>query len=313
MKLSLVILAAGLSTRYRGLKQLDAVGPNGEALLDYGIYDAVQSGFARFVFVIRPELEQLFRDHLRNRLAGSVACDFVHQRLEEIPDGFAVPANRDKPWGAGHALLMAEKVLAEPFAVCNADDFYGATAYALLHEQLRNIVVQQPPVFTMVGYGLRATLSSHGGVSRGVCLIDGEGYLEAVTEVRNIEELGGRITGTAESGEVRELDGGEIVSMSLWGFTPAFFPLLQDGFIRFLRECGEDPGREFLTGNVLNDAIGAGRVRIRVLRAEEPWFGVTFPMDRHRVAERIHELVARGRYPEDLSEWFKAITPTTGL
>jgi hypothetical protein len=310
MKPSLVILAAGLSTRYRGLKQLDAIGPNGEALLDYGVYDAVQAGFSRFIFVIRPELERLFREHVRDRLAGAVPYDFVYQRLQDIPDGFTVPAPRAKPWGAGHALLQAENILAQPFAVCNADDFYGAAAYAMLSKHLQQEMSGQPPVFAMVGYELRATLSPQGGVSRGVCVIDSEGYLETVTEVRNIQECDGRVTGTTASGEC-ELEGGETVSMSLWGFTPAFFPLLRNGFVRFLRAYGADPQREFLAGNVLNDAILEGHARVRVLRASEPWFGVTFPMDRHRAIERIGELVAQGRYPEDLSEWFRALTPTT--
>jgi choline kinase len=306
MKPSLVILAAGLSTRYGGLKQLDGIGPNGEALLDYGVYDAVRSGFSKIVFVIRPELEQLFREHIRDRLAGAIVCALVHQRMEDVPKGFSIPADRKKPWGAGHALLMAEQVVDGTFAACNADDFYGASAYTMLHDHLHQVVADRQPAFAMVGYRLRDTLSSEGGVSRGLCRIDGEGYLEMVTEVRDIAERDGRITGLAEGGELRTLDGTEIVSMSLWGFLPTVFPLLRRRFVEFLRESERQPEAEFVAGNVLNDEIAVGRTRVRVLLAEDPWFGITFPLDRKHAVKRISELVSQGRYPGDLSAWFAA-------
>jgi choline kinase len=306
MKPSLVILAAGLSTRYGGLKQLDGIGQNGEALLDYGIYDAIRSGFSKIVFVIRPELEPLFREHIRVRFAGAIVSALVHQTMEAVPDGISLPADREKPWGAGHGLLMAEQAVDGAFAVCNADDFYGASAYTVLHDHLREVVADRQPAFAMVGYRLRDTLSPEGGVSRGVCRIDHEGYLERVTEVKDIAERDGRITGLAEAGERRTLDGTEIVSMSLWGLLPTVFPPLRRRFAEFLREFGEQPEAEFLMGNVLNDEIAAGRARVRVLLAEDPWFGITFPLDREQAVKRISELVSQGRYPGNLSAWFTA-------
>lgn len=301
MQLTLIVLAAGIGSRYGGLKQLEPMGPSGEALLDYGIYDAVRAGFERVVLVIRPELEDAFRERLAGRFADSPSFEFAHQELSDLPPGFSVPEGRGKPWGTGHAALAARTATSGPFVVMNADDFYGATAYDVLAQHLREAAGSGAVEFAAAGYTLRDTLSPHGGVSRAVCEVDGAGYLARVTELKKIDEVDGVLSGVTVAGERRELTGDETVSMNLWAATPAAFPLLEREFERFLVEHGDDPDAEFYLSNSVNDLIASGEMRVRVIPTPGPWLGVTHREDKPYVVAQLRELVAAGHYPEDLA------------
>jgi UTP-glucose-1-phosphate uridylyltransferase len=301
MDLTLVVLAAGLSTRYGGLKQIEPVGPSGEALMDYGIYDAVRAGFTKVVLVTRRELKGALREHMDQVFGRSVAFTFAYQELDALPPGFTLPAERVKPWGTGHAVLSAEAEVSGPFVAINADDFYGASAYAALADHLRNERDAGIPEFAAAGYTLRDTLSEHGGVSRGVCEVDAEGYLTRVTEVKKIEDANGALAGVTVAGQRYVLDGSETISMNIWAATRAAFPLLREKFSSFLEDHLSDPDSEFLLSTAVNDLIAAGRARVKVIPAGGPWLGVTFQDDRRYVAEKLSELVEARDYPADIS------------
>ena len=310
MPLTLVVLAAGLSRRYGRMKQLDAVGPGGVALIDYAIYDARLAGFSKFVFVIRRELEPAFREHVDRIFEDSLTVSYAYQELDSppLPQDYSLPPQRTAPWGTGHAILAAAAEVDGPFAVINADDFYGASAYGLLADNLASIAGGSDRVFLLMGYRLSQTLSPFGGVSRAICKSDGEGYLREIAEIRDIREEKGRISGVTETGGSVSLEGDQLISTNLWGFTPALFPFLHDGFAQFLAERGAEPGAgaEFLIGTALSGAIAGGEVRVRVIPADSTWLGITHPEDRARVAARLAELVQEGAYPEDASGWFQA-------
>ena len=296
LHLTLVVLAAGLSTRYGRLKQLEPVGPSGEALLDYGLFDAWRAGFERVVLVVRPEIEVMVRDHIAERW-WSRDVQFVHQQLSQIPAGTAVPSGRTKPWGTAHAALAAEGKVAGPFAVANADDFYGADAYATLAAHLG----AGGDAHALVGYRLADTLSPHGGVSRGICRMQPGGLLRGLMEVHDIRQSANGLTGRAVEGETVRLQQDDVTSMNLWGFTPAMFPLLHEAFTRFLQQAVGDLRAEFLLSNVVGDLVADGRARVRVLSGGTTWMGMTFPEDRATVAARLRALVASGDYPADLA------------
>jgi hypothetical protein len=295
-----VILAAGLSTRYGGPKQLAPVGPSGEALLDYGIYDARRAGFGDVVFVIRKEQEETFHEHAVRLVGRSVTVRYAFQSLEDAP------SDRVKPWGTAHAVLAAAPHVPGPFAVMNADDFYGARSFAALAEFLMGLDEPSTRSLAMVGYRLQDTLSESGGVSRGICIVDAEGRLASVAEVRDIRRGPGGITGESVSGEVMHLTGDEIASMNLWGCTPAVFQLLEGRFARFLETAALDPAAEFLLAGVVSDELAGGTIAVDVLPSPDRWFGMTFPQDRGRVVARLAELVSQGLYPDNLSAWFRA-------
>jgi hypothetical protein len=301
MDLTLVVLAAGLSTRYGRVKQLEPVGPSGEALMDYGIYDALRAGFNRVVIVTRPELEESLREHVVGVFGDSLAVAFAYQEVEDVPDDFAVPATRRKPWGTGHAVLAARAVVGEPFVVINADDFYGADAYAALAGHLRETQEAAGLEFAAAGYTLRETLSPHGGVSRAVCQVDEAGYLLRVTEVKQIEAANSGLAGVTVAGEHFPLTGAETISMNIWAATPTSFPLLWQEFARFLERHGSDPDAEFLLSTSVNDLIASGRGRVKVLPASGPWLGVTFQDDRPRVVAKLEQLVDAALYPRRLT------------
>ena len=301
MDLTLVVLAAGLSSRYGGVKQLEPVGPSGEALMDYGIYDAVRAGFNRVVLVTRRELEKALCEHIAGVFGDSLAVAFAYQELDGVPNGFALPAARRKPWGTGHAVLAAEAAVNEPFVAINADDFYGADAYAALAEHLREVSDFGGLQFAAAGYTLRDTLSPHGGVSRAVCDVDEAGYLARVTEVKQIEEVGGTLVGVTVAGERYVLAGDETISMNIWAATPAAFPLLREQFARFLEQHLSDLESEFLLSTAVNDLIASGRGRVKVLPASGPWLGVTYQDDRPYVVAKLRELVDDGLYPRALT------------
>lgn len=301
MDLSLTILAAGLSTRYGRVKQLEPVGPGGEALMDYAIYDALRAGFTRVVLVTRPELEEALRDHVAGVFGDSLAVAFAYQKLEDVPNDFAVPPARRKPWGTGHAVLAAEAAVSEPFVAINADDFYGADAYTALAGHLRAVRGSAELEFAAAGYTLRDTLSPHGGVSRAICQVDEAGYLARVTEVKRIEETDGALAGVTVEGERYPLTGDETISMNIWAATPAAFPLLRSEFADFLERHGSNPDSEFLLSTAVNDLIASGLGRVKVLPSSGPWLGVTYQDDRPYVMERLRELVDGGYYPRSLT------------
>jgi len=299
MSLTLVILAAGMSSRYGGgMKQTDTVGPRGETLLDYGVFDAIRAGFTQVVFVIRPEIEGDFRERIA-RLPAGVTGRCVHQTTSQLPRGLSVPAGRAKPWGTGHAVLAAADV-DSPFVVINADDFYGASAYAAMAEHLRRHADARPPRFALVGYRLRDTLSTHGGVSRAICRLDTANRVTSVVEVFDLVQGGGRVTGRTPEGEAVSCTGDELVSMSIWGFTPAIFRMLEARFAAFLRDRAADPTAEFLLPVAVSDMIARGEAELVALAAGETWCGMTSRQDREDVRARIAEMVARGIYPAPL-------------
>jgi len=296
MQPTLLVLAAGIGSRYGGLKQIDPVGPNGETIIDYSVYDAMRAGFGKLVFVIRRDIENLFRESIEGRFAKRLPVECVFQELDELPSGFIAPQARTKPWGTGHAILAADSAVHEPFAAINADDFYGRSSFHVLADYLMG----RPLDYAMVGFKLANTLSEHGAVSRGVCECEADGALREVNELTKIARTDGGI----QSAE-RELSGEEIVSMNFWGFTPAIFSQLRERFAAFLRQQGDDPKAEFFIPSVLNELIASGQARVRVLSTSDVWFGVTYQKDKARVAEGIRQMIARGIYPERL--WDRAV------
>jgi len=305
MELSLVILAAGLSSRYGGLKQLEPVGPAGEALMDYGLYDAVRAGFTRGVFVVRSEIEAEVREHVDNLLSGTIPTAFVQQRLDDpATDGSGV-ANRTKPWGTAHAVLAARREIRAPFAVCNADDFYGAAAYDRVARHLSDHDAMRKHPIALVGYRLEQTLSAAGGVSRAVCETDESGTLTRIVELKEVARSARGIGGRSVTGVSRALTGLETVSMNLWGFTPDVFPAFARQFERFVGDSARDPDIEFLIPTAVAEQVARGETSVLVLDTNCEWMGVTFRDDRERVARRIRQLVTGGVYPRNLSDWFR--------
>jgi len=296
-KPTLLVLAAGIGSRYGGLKQMDPVGPSGEVVIDYSVYDALRAGFGKLVFVIRKDIEQTFRDVLGSKFEKLAPVEYVFQELDKIPKGYAVPADRQKPWGTGHAILMAKDVIKEPFAVINADDFYGADSYSKLSKYLSAISIASTD-FAMVGFKLANTLSEYGKVARGVCQTDRQGALTDVEELTNIviDQSGGAVNINPD-GSRRDLTGSEIVSMNMWGFTPALFEHLESKFKTFLSASGTQPKSEYFIPSVVNELIKAGSVSVKVLETASAWFGVTYREDKPRVIQSVSDLVGKGLYP----------------
>ena len=297
LKPILVVLAAGMGSRYGGLKQIDPVGPGGETLLEYSIFDAVRAGFGEVIFVIRRDIEDAFVAGVGAKYADidGVSVGYAFQELGDLPDGFDLPAGREKPWGTGHATLAARDLIHGPFAVINADDFYGARAFEMLAAQLS----APSDDYAMVGFQLRDTLSAHGSVTRGVCRTDGD-FLQKIVEISSIAPDGDGATYPDESGEPCRLSGDATVSMNFWGFPETIVPRLEEGLARFLEQNLDDPEVEYLLPDVVDDLIGDGRARVRVLPGGGPWFGVTYKQDREVVVRRIRELIDGGAYPEHL-------------
>lgn len=289
MSLTLVVLAAGMGSRYGGLKQIDPVGPGGETVLDYAVFDALRAGFTRVVFVIRRDFEALFREKIGARYAGRAAVDYVFQSLDALPPGFTPPAGREKPWGTGHAVWCARAALGENFAVINADDFYGADSFAQL---ARFLTAARGGDFAMVGFRLANTLSEHGVVSRGVTAAGPDLELRSIVEHTGIAP--------EEVGPGRKFSGEEIVSMNCWGFTPALFAGLDAQFREFLAARGGEAKSEFYLPAAVSAMIGRGEAKVRVLPTASTWFGVTYREDKPRVQAAIAGLVQAGLYPEKL-------------
>lgn len=291
----LVILAAGMGSRFGGVKQVQPVGPHGELIIEYSAFDALRAGFGRLVLVIRKDIEADFRDTIGRRLEQRMEVRYVYQEIDALPAGFQAAAGRTKPWGTAHATLVAREEVRGPFMVINADDFYGASAYQTLANHFATSAD-----YALVGYPLNQTLSEHGSVSRGLCATDAAGRLKSITEITKIEktDTGARYTDAA--GQVQVLTGNEIVSMNCWGFTPAIFDQLDTEFRAFLQQRGTDPKAEMYLPTVVSDLNQRGQAKIALHRSSDAWFGLTYREDIPAAQAAIKALVAAGRYPAPL-------------
>ncbi|MCK5774950.1 MAG: NTP transferase domain-containing protein [Bacteroidales bacterium] len=298
-KPTLLILAAGIGSRYGGLKQLDKVGPGGEAIIDYSIYDAIQAGFGKVVFVIRKSIEVDFKEFIGTKLDGKIEVEYVFQELDKTPQGIAVNPDRQKPYGTGHAVLMAKDAIKENFAVINADDFYGRDAYTTIAKFFKSLDLDTSDN-CMVGYQIKNTLSDHGYVSRGQCTSDSEGYLKDVIERTHIEKKENGIFFEDEQKNEMHLDENTLVSMNFWGFTPSFFNELENRFPKFLQDNVDVLKAEFFIPTVVNEMIEEKVGKTKVLESTAAWFGVTYQEDRPVVVESIQKLIKEGKYPENL-------------
>ena len=299
MKTSLLFLAAGMGSRYGGLKQLDKFGPNGETLMEYSIYDGIKAGFEKIVFVIRRDFEQAFTEAYIDKIKDKIEVDYVYQELTALPDGFSVPEGREKPWGTGHAIMAAKKAIDGPFAVVNADDFYGRNAYKLIHDFLADLDKFHSTTYTIIGYPLPKTLSEHGHVSRGVCEIDPDGNLIRVTERLKITREDGGIY-YHEGDKSYPLSEDTSVSMNLMGFDPTFFDYLEENFTEFLKESIGNLKSEYLLPTVVNKLAITNKIKVKVLKTDAQWFGVTYQEDRPIVIKKLNDMVNNGIYPPNL-------------
>ena len=291
-------MAAGIGSRYGGLKQLDGLGPNGETIMDYSVFDALRAGFGKVVFVIRKDFEEDFRRVVIAKYADKVPCEVCFQSLDKVPAGCSYNPERTKPWGTNHAVLMGKGVINEPFAVINADDFYGKESFEVLARFLESVEGKQNH-YCMVGYRVCNTLSEHGSVSRGVCQTDANRCLTDVVERTNIERKNGTIVFT-EDGKDFPLDEHTPVSMNMWGFTPEYFQYSEAAFKEFLAKNGQELKKEFYIPTLVNDLIKAGKAQCEVLDTPAKWFGVTYADDRQMVVDKIQSLVDAGVYPSPL-------------
>jgi UTP-glucose-1-phosphate uridylyltransferase len=300
MQPALLILAAGMGSRYGSLKQVDRFGPSGETIVEYSIYDALRAGFGKIVMVARQGFVDDFREIILKRALKKTDISFVFQELNKLPKGFELPAERIKPWGTGHAVMMAEAAIDVPFAVINADDFYGTESYRIMHEFLSGVQPDCVEEYCLVDYQLDNTLSESGSVSRGVCKVDNQGYLTDITEHKKISRNGNQIIGETEDRIPVIFTGKEPVSMNLMGFRPSMFDHLKNQFNYFLQENITKNDAEFYLPFAMNGAVRSGEARVRVLHTKEKWFGVTYREDRDMVMNSLKKLVAQGIYPPDL-------------
>lgn len=298
MKPTLLVLAAGMGSRYGGNKQLDQVGPSGETIIDYSIYDAKRAGFGKVVFVIRRDIEEQFRETFVRRLKDVIEIDYVFQELGNLPEGFKVPEERQKPWGTSHAILVTEPKIHEPFGVINADDYYGVDSFRVLYEFLTQD--KDDTNFCIVGYRLGNTLSEHGHVNRGICKVSNEGYLVNIVETRAIEKRPDGVFAPGQNGNFDQFTGDEIVSMNLFGFKPSCYKYLNMEFQNFLRDRISDPRAELDIPTSLDKFVKKGEITIQILRSNSHWFGVTYREDKPFVVENIRKMVDAGIYPEKL-------------
>ena len=298
MKPTLFVLAAGMGSRYGGLKQIDGLGPSGETIMDYSVYDALRAGFGKVVFVIRKDFEEAFRKVVISKYAEKVPCEVCFQSVDSVPEGCTFNPERTKPWGTNHAVLMAKDLIKEPFAVINADDFYGRESFQVLADYLKS-VEGTTGKYCMVGYRVANTLSENGSVSRGVCATDENGYLTDVVERTKIEKVGDKIIYT-EDGVDTEISPNSPVSMNMWGFTPEYFEYVEKAFVEFLQARGQELKSEFYIPTLVNDMIRSGEATCKVLDTTSKWFGVTYAEDRPQVVMKINNLVKEGVYPEKL-------------
>lgn len=299
MKPTLFVLAAGMGSRYGGLKQLDGLGPHGETIMDYSIYDAIRSGFGKIVFVIRKDFEDDFRAKILSKYQNHIPVEVVFQAIDNLPEGFVCPEGRTKPWGTNHAVLMGKDVIKEPFAVINADDFYGRNSFEVIAKELSQ-PKENKGDYCMVGFRVGNTMSESGSVARGVCETT-DGYLTTVVERTAIEYNDKHeITFVDENGVTQTLEPNTPVSMNLWGFTPDYFEFSEGYFVDFLKENIEKPKAEFFIPLVVNELITKNIAKVKVLDTESKWFGVTYAADRQGVVDKLADLHAKGEYPEKM-------------
>lgn len=291
--LSLLVMAAGMGSRYGGLKQLDQVGPNGETIIDYSVYDAIKAGFTKVVFIIRKDFEDQFKSQITEKYSEKIDIAFAFQNLDDLPDSFLCPDGREKPWGTGHAILSAKELIDDPFVVINGDDFYGQESFNVIADYYNNGGNQ----FSMVAFRLDKTLSSHGAVTRGVCDIKSK-KLISVIETEDIEKKEKKILSNRDI----TFKGSEPVSMNMWGFLPSLFNYLSKGFIEFLNAEGNELKSEYLIPSVINNLIQNKLEEIHVLRSNASWFGVTYKQDKPEVKRKINELITSEIYPSHLFE-----------
>ena len=290
---TLMVMAAGMGSRYGGLKQLDSVGPNGETIIDYSVYDAIEAGFNKVVFIIRKDFENDFKSKITAKYTGKIQVGYAYQNIDDLPNGYTCPEGRVKPWGTGHAILSAVDQINGPVCVINADDFYGRESF----KELMKFYTSGNNGFSMVAFHLDQTLSSSGGVTRGICEVMND-KLSSVNETNNIQKIDNCIT----SEDNVEWEGKELVSMNMWGFTPVLFNYLKEMFVHFLNKKGGEIDSEFLIPTVINDLIQNGRETVQVLRSNSLWFGVTYKEDKPYVVEAIQKLITSGKYPQKLFE-----------
>ena len=299
MKPTLFVLAAGMGSRYGGLKQLDGLGPHGETIMDYSIYDAIRSGFGKIVFVIRKDFEADFRYKILSKYENHIPVEVVFQALDNLPEGFVCPEGRTKPWGTNHAVLMGKDVIKEPFAVINADDFYGRNSFEVIAKEL-STPKNRKGDYCMVGFRVGNTMSESGSVARGVCE-NKDGFLTTVVERTAIAyNEKHEISFTDENGKEQILDPSTPVSMNLWGFTPDYFEFSEKYFVDFLKENINTPKAEFFIPLVVNELVTKGDASVKVLDTDSKWFGVTYAADRQGVVDKFAELHANGEYPEKM-------------
>ncbi|HHT30362.1 nucleotidyltransferase [Petrimonas mucosa] len=299
MKPTLFVLAAGMGSRYGGLKQLDGVGPSGETIMDYSIYDAVHAGFGKLVFVIRKTFEEDFREKIVRKYEKLIPVELVFQELDALPEGFTVPEGRVKPWGTNHAVMMGRDVIREPFAVINADDFYGRESYAILADYLKGLSNSENS-YCMVGYRVGNTLSESGTVARGVCETDESGNLTGVVERTQVKRIDGAVCYCDEDGKWVAIDDNTPVSMNMWGFTPDYFNHSDNYFVQFLKENAGNIKAEYFIPLLVNHLIVNGVSKVKVLDTPSRWFGVTYAEDRPGVVDKLQQLVNQGTYPSPL-------------
>ena len=289
--ITLLVMAAGMGSRYGGLKQLDAVGPNAETIIDYSVYDAIEAGFNKVVFIIRREFVNEFKAKITDKYAGKIQFHFAFQDIHDLPNGFKCPEGREKPWGTGQAILSAATLIQEPFAAINGDDFYSRESFKVVADYYKNGGNE----FSMVAFRLNNTLSIFGGVTRGLCTVN-DGKLETVVETDNLQQTD---EGVSSDRDI-PLDGSEPVSMNMWGFTPILFDYLSEKFDEFLQKEKTELKSEFLIPNVINDLIQTDRESVHVLRSDSSWFGITYKEDKLYVVDEIQKLIDEGVYPQEL-------------
>ena len=295
MKPSILVLAAGMGSRYGGNKQLDEVGPAGETIIDYSIYDAIRAGFGKIVFVIRRDIEDQVKERFVEKLSGKIEVDYVFQEITNLPEGVKVSPDRAKPWGTSHAILVAESKIKEPFGVINADDFYGAESFRILRDFLVNDT--KPNNYCIVGYKLGNTLSDHGHVNRGVCKVGEDGLLLNIVETRQIEKTKSGAVAPGPDGNPVYFTGNEVASMNLWGFKPSCFDFLGKEFRSFINKSGMDLKSELDIPTSVDRFVKNGEITIQILMSNERWFGVTYREDKPFVVDSIRRMVREGVYP----------------
>lgn len=298
MKPTLLVLAAGMGSRYGGNKQLDQVGPGGETIIDYSIYDAIRAGFGKIIFVIRRDIEDQVKERFVDKLKDKIGIDYVFQEITNLPEGAKVSPERQKPWGTSHAILVAEAKIKEPFGVINADDYYGVESFKILRDFLVNDRDQN--CYSIVGYKLGNTLSEHGHVNRGVCRVGEDQLLKNIVETRQIEKTKNGAIAPGADGKRQHFTGNEIVSMNLWGFKQSCFHFLGKEFRNFIDAHGTDLKSELDIPTSVDKFVKSGQIRIKILMSDERWFGVTYREDKPFVVESINKMIGKGLYPEKL-------------